>query len=148
MNKRRRLTYSNASLVVRALLALMACTTVVRLLPFACLRLLWGYVTRLDRERSRMPAARVLRAMSLVEPWVLFTNCLGVALAACYMLRRYGYAADLRIGVSKEDVRALDAHAWVELDGRVFVGGSRSPLRYRNLKSPMENVVRAMGREA
>ena len=147
MNKRRRLTYSNACLVVRALLALMVCTTVVRLLPFACLRLLWGYVTRLDRERSRVPAARVLRAMSVAEPWVPFSNCLGVALAACYMLRRSGYAADLRIGVSKQDVRALDAHAWVELDGRVLVGGSGSPLRYRNLESRMEKVARAMGGE-
>ncbi len=44
------------------------------------------------------------------------TTCLRQALLLQWLLRRRGLAAELRIGVRKQDA-ALDAHAWVELDG-------------------------------
>lgn len=44
------------------------------------------------------------------------TTCLRQALLVQWLLCRRGLAAELRIGVRKLD-SALDAHAWVELDG-------------------------------
>ncbi|MEO5595972.1 MAG: lasso peptide biosynthesis B2 protein [Lysobacteraceae bacterium] len=44
------------------------------------------------------------------------TTCLRQALLLQWLLRRRGLDAQLRIGVRKNNA-ALDAHAWVELDG-------------------------------
>jgi hypothetical protein len=40
--------------------------------------------------------------------------CLEQSLALCYLLRRSGLAAELRVGVQP---RPFQAHAWVEVDG-------------------------------
>jgi hypothetical protein len=41
------------------------------------------------------------------------------------MLSRFGYAAEIKIGVLKKS-SSLEAHAWVECDGLVVMGGSRN----------------------
>jgi hypothetical protein len=46
-------------------------------------------------------------------------NCLHQALALCRLLRRQDISADLKVGVRIAGT-ALDAHAWVELDGQVL----------------------------
>jgi hypothetical protein len=48
-------------------------------------------------------------------------SCLTQALAADVMLRRAGATPQVRIGVAK-DRQEFEAHAWLELDGRVLVG--------------------------
>ena len=45
------------------------------------------------------------------------TTCLRQSLLVYWLLRRRGLAPELKIGVRKQDAM-LDAHAWVELDGR------------------------------
>jgi hypothetical protein len=37
------------------------------------------------------------------------------------MLNRFGYASEIKIGVSKQS-SDLSAHAWLECDGRVVMG--------------------------
>jgi hypothetical protein len=39
------------------------------------------------------------------------------------MLNRFGYAAEIKIGVLKRS-STFEAHAWVECDGRVVIGNS------------------------
>jgi hypothetical protein len=51
------------------------------------------------------------------------SNCLIRALAAGRMLSHYGYASTLQIGVTKALDGGLAAHAWLESDGRVIIGG-------------------------
>lgn len=51
----------------------------------------------------------------------LRTNCLEQSMVLCWLLRRRGIAAELRIGARKEDER-FEAHAWVELGGAVLSG--------------------------
>lgn len=46
-------------------------------------------------------------------------NCLSRSMTLCYLLRRHGCAACLRLG-SRRTGELFEAHAWVELDGRVF----------------------------
>ncbi|MGB5816188.1 MAG: lasso peptide biosynthesis B2 protein [Thermoanaerobaculia bacterium] len=43
-------------------------------------------------------------------------SCLSQSLALLYLLQREGIDADLRLGVRKE--ASLEAHAWVEYEGR------------------------------
>ena len=48
-------------------------------------------------------------------------NCLPRSLATWWLLRRRGLECELRLGVKPRD-EAIQAHAWVEFDGRVLNG--------------------------
>jgi len=58
--------------------------------------------------------------------------CLTQALAARYLLSRGGVSSVLRIGVAREG-DDLQAHAWLEREGVVIIGGDQSPARYQSL---------------
>ncbi len=45
-------------------------------------------------------------------------RCLEQSLSLWYLLRRRGVETSLRIGVRKSSTKTLQAHAWVELEGR------------------------------
>lgn len=49
-------------------------------------------------------------------------NCLSRSLALCWLLQRYGIAAELRVG-GKKSGDAFEAHAWVEVAGVVVNDG-------------------------
>jgi hypothetical protein len=50
-------------------------------------------------------------------------NCLVQALAGQMLLARYGQASQLRIGVARFADGQFKAHAWVEVAGRILIGG-------------------------
>jgi hypothetical protein len=60
-------------------------------------------------------------------------NCLVQALAAKALLSRAGYPTLIRIGVAASEDGKLRAHAWLERDGEIVIGGAGSegfrPLR-------------------
>lgn len=56
--------------------------------------------------------------------------CLTEALALWGLLRRHGYDSHIRIGVARDQGAELEAHAWVERDGEILIGGEQSPDRY------------------
>ena len=62
--------------------------------------------------------------------------CLPQALAARFLLSRLGVATDLHVGVQRPETGALRAHAWVELDGEVLIGGPDAPSEYHTLMTP------------
>lgn len=64
--------------------------------------------------------------------------CLTQALAARVMLQRRGITTTLRIGVKKEE-DVLAAHAWLEQDGRIIIGGERSPALYVPFEKPIQS---------
>ena len=72
------------------------------------------------RRRRQVPAEEITRLVriaalrGLVRP-----NCLQHALVLRTLLLRHGFDAAIRFGVRKND-GALEAHAWVELGGRVL----------------------------
>lgn len=80
------------------------------------------------RERQldeRPPASRIVWALDAASRRVpLVNSCLPRALAARFLLVRWGYPAELSIGVAKNNDGKLEAHAWVETLGRVVIGES------------------------
>jgi hypothetical protein len=56
--------------------------------------------------------------------------CLSQAIVADMLLRRSGYASELHIGVAHGPRGELRAHAWVESNGEVVIGGAESPSAY------------------
>lgn len=51
------------------------------------------------------------------------TKCLAKALTVQVLMSRYGYLPEFRIGVSKGETGEFKAHAWIEYQGRIVVGG-------------------------
>jgi hypothetical protein len=61
--------------------------------------------------------------------------CLTQALVLQYLLLRRGDdAAQLRIGVTKDKDGGLQAHAWVDRNGRVLIGGTDAPDMYQEFE--------------
>jgi len=59
------------------------------------------------------------------------------------ILRRQGFPAELKIGARKEAGR-FEAHAWVELEGRVLSDETDEQREF----VPLENAVNAMKEQA
>lgn len=60
--------------------------------------------------------------------------CLTQALVLQYLLLRRGVdSSELKIGVTKGTEGELMAHAWVERNKRVLIGGKESPSKYQQL---------------
>jgi hypothetical protein len=87
--------------------------------PFAAVR------HRLQRSgssprRARQDPERVAWAVAAVARRLPGMSCLVQSLAADTLLRRRGYHPDLHIGV--RTAVPLEAHAWVECEGRIVAG--------------------------
>ena len=54
--------------------------------------------------------------------YVPAATCLTQALATRVLLSRLGQPAHLRIGVAKSKKGQLQAHAWVESQGKIIIG--------------------------
>ncbi len=125
-------------LVVKAALLLGVIRLGLRLLPF---RTLWRLLNQAPRASIALPAPnhlspdRIAWAVTVASPYLLSVRpCLSQALAVHLLLVRRGYPARLHLGVARGERGQVQAHAWVETDGRVVIGGSASELgRYTPL---------------
>lgn len=107
---------------MKALILLWAVRIGLWALPF---RVLFGITARSPAkpERTNLSEERIVWAVKTASGYVPSATCLTQAMAARVLLSVYGYGADLRIGVARESHR-LKAHAWLEKEGRVLIGGS------------------------
>lgn len=64
---------------------------------------------------------------------LVVTTCLRQALAVYGLLRRRGLQPELKLGVDRMPGRAVDMHAWVELEG---VPLAQPELRHREFQPP------------
>jgi len=97
-------------------------------LPFPTVRRLLGPLRRpatVRRRGDELSSERVAWAVDVVGKRIPGGgNCLVQALATQVILDRRRRPARLRIGVAKDARGNLEAHAWVESDGTVIIGGS------------------------
>jgi hypothetical protein len=118
---------SGRRLVLEAASLMALVWTGLRLLPLPTLRrILDRYAgppatTRQADARSSAPVRWAIGAVAARLPQA---TCLVQALAADAMLRRRGFATELRIGVRVRVSHGapLEAHAWVECGGAVVTG--------------------------
>jgi hypothetical protein len=80
-----------------------------------------------NAPREPRPAAETIAwAIATASRVVPGASCLTQAVAGKLLLRHYGFRANLCIGVARGDEGAFYAHAWIERDGRVLIGGKQS----------------------
>lgn len=118
------LTSSDRRLLLRAVMLLLLARLGLRLLPFQTLQRLLSRVEQAPRKPGNSGSVsrdRIVWAVSGAGRYVP-TTCLTQAMAACALLKREGYSAQLSLGVASENEGRLQAHAWVESDRKVVIG--------------------------
>jgi hypothetical protein len=118
-------------LLVQAVLLAVAVRLGLWLLPFQTLRRLLARAARGGHGARTVPSGRVVWAVKAASRSVPSARtCLVQALAGQVLLTRQGYPVQLRIGVAKGEEGQLEAHAWLESEGRIVIGGEESPSRF------------------
>lgn len=87
-----------------------------------------------SQATSPEAAARVVAAAARRS--LIPANCLSRSVVLWWFLRRLGLAAELRFGGRKEGDQ-LEAHAWVELDNRIFDVSDTNPAGFVPFDRPV-----------
>ena len=122
----RALSAADKQLLVRATAWLLIARIAIAVLPF-------GYLARrFSAEASSIPPdpdekllLRVGRAVSISAnhvPWR--ADCFPRTIAARMLLKRYGYASTIHIGVERQGEHGLEGHAWLTCGDTVVTGGA------------------------
>ena len=116
-----RLPWSEKSLLLRALLVVSSTRLGLWLLPIGALR----RIALSDREKRNgaNSIAELVWAVKAVSRYVPTATCLTQALALQWLLVRSGHTSRIRLGARKGFKGKFQAHAWVECEGRVVMGG-------------------------
>jgi hypothetical protein len=62
-------------------------------------------------------------SVAVVSRYIPKATCLAQALTAQFLLQQAGHQACLHIGVADAEEGDIKAHAWVESQGRILMGG-------------------------
>jgi hypothetical protein len=117
------------TLLLHALFLLALARIGLRTMPFTTLRHILSKLSSPDRGKGDSVSDNVVRSQIL---WAVGTagrkvplvrTCLTQALAAQVLLARSGDQSDLRIGVTRDSNGKFVAHAWLEKQGAILIGG-------------------------
>jgi hypothetical protein len=127
------------ALLLQTLCLLSLVRASLSLLPFRVVRaavMRAGQPSRAGVQAEPEFVEDVVWAIGTASCRVPGASCLTQALATELLLRRRGFPAVLRIGVAEKQGGKVEAHAWIEAEGRVLVGGSESPAHFTVLSRP------------
>ncbi len=130
LRKFRALTSAERHLLLQAMALLLVVSFALRTLPFRWADQLRGWFVdrRLGRGARVSPAPQrvtwAVAAAGRVLPRA--RTCLTQAIAAQILLARYGLSTQLCFGVVLREPANLLAHAWLEHEGRILIGGEGS----------------------
>jgi hypothetical protein len=113
-------------LLLHTLLLVVSLRAALGLLPFKQVNELLACGATRRQTRCNISKARVISAIRVASAFIPGSTCLTQALAAKYQLERFGLNTQLHFGVAKEKGRFL-AHAWLQCDGEVVIGGEIAP---------------------
>lgn len=118
-------------LYLRTWLLLFRIRLMLWVLPYRRWRQIAAQMIRVENERQleRPQVNQITRAVRVMSRYVPQASCLTQALAAQTLLANEGQRSQLRVGVTQNGGK-LEAHAWVQIDGRVVIGGRESVVRF------------------
>lgn len=116
-------------LLLRSAILLSQTSLTVRAMPFAR----WRH--RLQppaarRQTACYAASQIVWAVGVAARYVPGANCLVQALVAKQLFDEQGLPAEIRLGVHKPEEVGFRAHAWLESEGRIVLGGAESASLY------------------
>lgn len=80
---------------------------------------------RILHSENARPPEQIATTIVAASRFVPFATCLMQSIACKLLLQAQGYSSTFCVGVTlteHEDARDLEAHAWVECDGKVILG--------------------------
>lgn len=137
-----RVTSTERRLLAEAATLLVAARTALWVLPYRRVQRRFSVPVSHDGQAADEAATArrvsdVARAVRRASRAIPAASCLTQALAARAMLGRRGVTCALCFGVAKHDDGTLEAHAWVEHDGRVVLGRLPNMERFARLTEPV-----------
>ena len=119
------LSFAEQGLLIKAWILLGGIRLGLEVLPFSTLRKLLSRLRPILGDFGKeFPEEQLVWSVGTVSRYVPKATCLAQAITAQFLLQRAGHQACLHIGVVKAEEGGLKAHAWVETQGRVLIGGS------------------------
>ncbi len=120
------LPFSKQHLFGEAVLILTATRIILKLLPYKVLRRVLFQPDRFDVFRHQKGTQDdFIWAINKAGKYTLRENsCLALASAGNALLRLHGFPARMRLGFQKSENGEIEAHAWVEINGEVVIGGT------------------------
>ena len=129
LNRFRSLSDRERRAFVEAAFGVFGAQVAISVLPFRTVhrltrKLRWA-VVRYDALKAQQPGTseEVARAVERAGRQIPRARCLSRALAGSVILARHGHQTRLRIGVRRPGGEGFEAHAWLEREGEVLVGG-------------------------
>lgn len=127
----RRLPASSWGTLARVLPVLVVVRAALWVLPYRTVSRLFAVAPGDAEAREKEPlknAVGLVRTVAWAGRNLLADRpCLTQAIACRWLLAKKGYASDLRMGVRKNDAGdGIMAHAWLEMDGQIVLGGGDS----------------------
>ena len=116
-----RASWAERFLLLRALFVVCLTRLGLWLLPIGAVRriaLRTGKTTRVSH-----PVPRLVWAVKAVSRFVPLATCLTQALALQWLLSRSGHTSRVHLGARRDAAGKFEAHAWVECEDRVVIGG-------------------------
>lgn len=131
------LTSADRRLLVRVALTVVAVRSGLLFLSFPTVRRVLSNRTRTLRhtEPNTQLIRKVSRSVSAISRYVPGATCLTQAISTVAVLDSLGQPASLRIGVDKTEMGKLQAHAWVESQGKIVIGTLADLSRYTVLST-------------
>jgi len=87
-----------------------------------------------NQGEPKISVERVAWAVSAASRYIpKGRNCLLRAITTHYLLKKLGYPSMIHIGVDRSAENTLAAHAWVENEGKVVIGGLGDLTRFNSL---------------
>jgi hypothetical protein len=112
-------------LLIRAWILLGVIRLGLELFPFSTLRKLLDRLRiKLGSLKKEFSEEQLVWSVTVVSRYIPKATCLAQALTSQFLLQQAGHQACLHIGVTEADEGRIEAHAWVESQGRILVGGS------------------------
>jgi hypothetical protein len=118
------LSSTEQRLLIRTWILLGLIRLGLELFPFSTLRKLLDRLRSiLGRGEKEFSEEQLVWSVTVVSRYIPKATCLAQALTAQFLLQQAGHQACLHIGVADADEGRLKAHAWVESQGRILMGG-------------------------
>ena len=147
MNRVRRFLQLSAKdkiLLVRCSLLVWATWLALRVVPFRVMSR-WSSGASEQNSKLLQPQKSIASVVWAIKAAARYLpksgNCLAQALTAQRILGKSGYPSSVRLGVARGQGGEFLAHAWLEVDGKVVIGGSDSTTRFVPLP-PLEQETR------
>lgn len=125
-----RLTSGERQLLINTFVLLGLVRLGLYFLPFQSLQRLLANISQVksDNQKGRQnELGKIVRAVNISSRYLPGdVKCLARALTTQVLMSRRGFLPELRIGVAKGEKGQLEAHAWVENQGKVVIGHLRN----------------------